>query len=127
MIITVLDVTDSLVSVECYIPKDLVEDNIRYNKGDNALNEVLSKIVYRGVRSELDIVRGRTVIELIVTHYEYREKNDNYYVLAEFTMASDDYPMHAALDNLSPGTVVLLIGEERLDMYKLIADKYSEG
>ena len=42
-------------------------------------------------------------------------------------MASDDYPMHAALDNLSPGTVALLIGEERLDMYKLIADVYSEG
>lgn len=127
MQITVLDVTDSLVSVECYIPKDIVEDSVRYTKGDETINEVLSKVVYRGVRSELDIVRGRTVIELIVTHYEYREKNDEYDVLAEFTMASDDYPMHAALDNLSPGTVVLLIGEERLDMYKLIADKYSEG
>lgn len=127
MQITVLDVTDSLVSVECYIPKDIVEDNIRYNKGDEAINEVLSKLVYRGVRSELDIVRGRTVIELIVTHYEYREKNDEYYVLAEFTMASDYYPMHAALENLAPGTVVFLIGEERLDMYKLIADEYSES
>lgn len=127
MRITVLDVTDSLVSVECYIPKELLEDNVRYTKGDEAINEVLSKLVYKGVRSELEIVRGRTVIELIVTHYEYREKNDDYYVLAEFTMASDDYPMHAALDNISPGAVVLLIGEERLDMYKLIADKYSEG
>ena len=127
MRITVLDVTDSLVSVECYIPKDIVEDNVRYTKGDEAINEVLSKLVYRGVRSELEIVRYRTVIELIVTYYKYREERDDYYVLAEFTMASDYYPMHAALDNLAPGTVVFLIGEERLDMYKLIADKYSEG
>ena len=44
MIITVLDITDSLVSVECYIPKDLVEDNIRYTKDDKAINEVLSKL-----------------------------------------------------------------------------------
>lgn len=127
MQITVLDVTDSLVSVECYIPKDLVEDHVRYTKGDEAINEILSKLVYRGVRSELEIVRYRTVIELIVTYYEYSDESDEYYVLAEFTMASDDYPMHVALDNVSPGTVVFLIGEERLDMYKLIADKYSEG
>lgn len=127
MRITVLDVTDNLVSVDCYIPKDLVEDHVRYTQGDESINEILSKLVYRGVRSELDIVRDRTVIELIVTHYEYGEKNDDYYVLAEFTMASYYYPMHAALDNLSAGTVVFLIGEERLDMYKLIADKYSEG
>lgn len=127
MRITVLDVTDSLVSVECYIPKDIVEDNDRYTKGDDTINEVLSKLVYRGVRSELEIVRYRTVIELIVKYYEYSDESDEYYVLAEFTMASDYYPMHAALDNISPGSVVILIGEERLDMYKLIADEYSEG
>ena len=127
MRITVLDVTDSLVSVKCYIPKDIVEDNDRYTKGDEAINEVLSKLVYRGVRSELEIVRYRTVIELIVKYYEYSDESDEYYVLAEFTMASDYYPMHAALDNISPGSVVILIGEERLDMYKLIADEYSEG
>lgn len=127
MRITVLDVTDSLVSVECYIPKDIVEDNVRYTKGDEVINEVLSKLVYRGVRSELEIVRYRTVIELIVKYYEYSDESDEYYVLAEFTMASDYYPMHAALENLSAGTVVFLIGEERLDMYKLIADEYSEG
>ena len=127
MRITVLDVTDSLVSVKCYIPKDIVEDNDRYTKGDDTINEVLSKLVYRGVRSELEIVRYRTVIELIVKYYEYSDESDEYYVLAEFTMASDYYPMHAALDNISPGSVVILIGEERLDMYKLIADEYSEG